>query len=185
MEIAHSFYKLNVGCGKIKFQGWINIDVETSVATDLVWDVTRGLPFPNTSCSLIYHEHFLEHLTVQQGVFFLRECHRVLVSGGVMRIAMPPLDFVVQKYLQEDWRNGQDWLTWPEYQFIQTKAEMLNIAFRWWGHQWLYDQEELYRRLNESGFNIIHSVKWGESEIVELRNRETRKESLLLCEIIK
>ncbi len=179
------FYKLHIGCGAVKFQNWINIDTVSSSTTDLVHDVTRGLPFPNNSCSLIYHEHFLEHLTVQQGLFFLQECRRVLISGGRMRIAMPSLDIVMHAYFQEDWRENQDWLHWKEYQFIETKAEMINIAFRWWGHQWLYNQGELYRRLKQVGFKSMQQVEWGKSEITELSNRETRKDSLLLCETIK
>lgn len=59
---------------------------------------------------------------------------------------------------------------------------MLNIAFRWWGHQWLYDQEELHSRLWEAGFSIIRDVEWVNSDIPELRNLETRKDSLLICE---
>ena len=76
-------------------------------------------------------------------------------------------------------------MTWPEYQFIQTRAEMLNIAFHWWGHQWLYDREEFHRRLGEAGFPEIRDMPWGESGIPDFRNRETRKDSLLICEAEK
>ncbi len=122
---------------------------------------------------------------MEAAVNFLQECNRVLQFGGIMRIAMPSLEFVIQKYNSEDWRSGQDWLTWPEYQFIQTRAEMLNIALRWWGHQYLYDREELYRRLQEAGFEKIRDVEWGMSDVSELINRETRKDSLLICEVQK
>ena len=62
---------------------------------------------------------------------------------------------------------------------------MLNMIFRGWGHQWLYDREELHRRLKEAGFRNIRDVEWGESQFPELRNRETRKDSLLICEVQK
>jgi predicted SAM-dependent methyltransferase len=62
---------------------------------------------------------------------------------------------------------------------------MLNIAFRWWGHQWLYDKDELYRRLEEAGFKNICDCKWGESSNLELRKKESRKDSQLICEAIK
>jgi hypothetical protein len=52
---------------------------------------------------------------------------------------------------------------------------MLNMAFRAWGHKWLYDREELHRRLHEAGFTRVKDVEWGGSEEVELRNRETRR----------
>ena len=178
-------YKLHLGCGRIEFEGWINIDSNDSLKTvDVVWDLTQGIPFEDSSCQFIYSEHFLEHMPVGQGVLFLRECYRVLQTGGVIRIAMPSLDVLLEKIYQNNWQD-QDWLTWPEYQFIQTRAEMLNIIFRWWGHQWIYDREELYRRLRESGFKDIRECEWGNSNIEELKNRETRKDSLLIFEVQK
>jgi predicted SAM-dependent methyltransferase len=178
-------YKLHLGCGKVKFDGWINIDLEEKLDTvDIVWNVSDGLPFEDGSCQMIYHEHMLEHLPVEKGVFLLRECHRVLQVGGVLRVAMPSLDVLLEKANSENWRD-QDWLTWPEYQFIQTRAEMLNISFRWWGHQWLYDREELHRRLHEAGFRQVRDVEWSYSDVPELKKRETRKDSLLICEAWK
>lgn len=175
-------YKLHLGCGKVKFNGWINIDIEDKLdPVDLVWDLSDGLPFEDNSCQMVYHEHMLEHLPIDKGLFLLQECYRVLQAGGVLRVAMPSLDVLLEKASSKNWRN-QDWLTWSEYQFIQTRAEMINIAFRWWGHQWLYDREELHRRLHEAGFKQVRDVEWGHSDLLELRNRETRKDSLLICE---
>jgi len=178
-------HKLHIGCGAVKLAGWINIDESPHPGvTDLHLDIAQGLPYHENSCSLIHHEHFLEHLSAEAGLNFLKECYRVLKSGGVMRIAMPSLDLIIEKSYLGNWKD-QDWLKWPEYQFIQTRAEMLNISFRWWGHQWLYDREELHRRLREAGFTIIRDVEWGNSDIPELRNLETRKDSLLICEAEK
>lgn len=178
-------YKLHIGCGRVRFDGWINIDSDPSVSVpDIVWDLGRGFPVPDGSCSLIYSEHLLEHLKVEDGVALLRECRRALEPGGRLRFAMPSLDFLIERCCSGKWRD-QDWLTWPEYQFIQTRAEMLNIAFHWWGHQWLYDAEEFHRRLQEAGFTQILEMSWGESDLPELRGRETRKDSILIREAIR
>ncbi|OGP66786.1 MAG: hypothetical protein A2031_01705 [Deltaproteobacteria bacterium RBG_19FT_COMBO_43_11] len=178
-------YKLNLGCGKIRFEGWINIDSDASLSNaDFCWDLRNGIPFEDFSCELIYCEHFLEHLPVHQGLGFLKECYRVLNVGGALRIAMPSLEYIIQKYCSKDWRD-QVWLTWPQYQFIQSRAEMINIAFRWWGHEWLYDREELNRRLKDAGFHNVTNQEWGKSEINGLRNRESRKDSILICEVWK
>ncbi len=176
-------YKLHLGCGGVKFENWINIDQSPYVA-NIVWNLANGIPFQDNSCQLIYHEHLLEHLCIEDGVSFLKECYRVLQTGGVMRVAMPSLDVLIEKYYHGNWQD-QDWLNLKEYKFIKTRSEMLNIAFRWWGHQWLYDREELHRRLQEAGFTIIKDVEWGNSNISELNNRETRKDSLLICEAYK
>jgi len=57
--------KLNIGCGTVKFPGWINIDIETNA--DLVLDIRRGLPFDNNSVDFIYCEHFIEHISYKEG----------------------------------------------------------------------------------------------------------------------
>lgn len=176
-------YRLHLGCGKVRFDGWVNVDADRSLrTTDIVWDLALGLPVEDASCALIYHEHFMEHLTVEQGLSHLRECRRALLPGGVLRIATPSLDFLIERLCAGDWRE-QDWLTWPEHRFIRTRAEMLNIAFRWWGHRWLYDREELHRRLRESGFPWVRDCEWGNSDVPDLRGRETRFDSILICEV--
>jgi predicted SAM-dependent methyltransferase len=176
-------YRLNLGCGTVKFEKpWINIDLERTA--DVRWDLTRPMPLKDSSCELIYSEHVLEHFPPDQGTALLSECHRLLTPDGVLRIAMPSLDYVTRKYLSEDWKD-QDWLKWPEFQFIQTEAEMLNISFRWWGHQWIYDSKELSRRLHDAGFASIRAVALGESDVPQLRNRETRPDSNLIYEAVR
>jgi predicted SAM-dependent methyltransferase len=175
--------KLNIGCGSVRFDKWVNVDI-ASTAADVIWDATERFPLEDECCALIYSEHFLEHLNVEQGLRFLSECNRLLQTGGVLRIAMPSLDYLIDRYTRGDWRN-QEWLKLPEYGSIATKAEMLNVAFRWWGHQWLYDREELRRRIQEAGFSTVTGKEWGASDEPDLRGRETRPDSLLICEAVK
>ncbi len=175
--------KLHLGCGAQYFSGWRNVDKESKTA-DERYDVTRGLRYPDDSVQFIYSEHFLEHLTVRQAVEVLQESHRVLRPGGVMRIATPDLAYLVDKYASTSWKD-QDWITTYGYEWIQTRAEMLNLCFREWGHQHLYDAEELERRLREAGFEKIASRPRNVSPEPELANRETRRDSRLIVEAVK
>lgn len=177
-------FKVNVGCGQVPFDGWVNLDLDPGTKADFLWDVTNGLPFEEGTCAFIYSEHFLEHLPVQQGARFLGECHRSLGNGGVLRIGMPSLQEIVRQYHENDW-STQPWLAKYGYAWIKNRAEFININFREWGHQWLYDEEELRRRLGEAGFHHIINSTLGESQHPELRNRETRNETLLICEATK
>jgi predicted SAM-dependent methyltransferase len=74
-----------------------------------------------------------------------------LKPDEVMRIAMPDLAKAVNKYLRINPKKDTD----PKklgLEFIKTRAERINSAFRWWGHKWIYDWEELERRIKEAGF---------------------------------
>lgn len=173
--------RLQIGCGKNRFDGWINADI--SLRSDLIIFLESRLPFRDNSLQRIYMEHVLEHVSYPVGTAFLKETLRVLQPGGVVRIAMPDLDDLIEGYC-EDWRRF-DWVRWPEFSFIKTRAEMINIAFRWWGHRHLYNQEELTRAFTEAGFRQLHFVENGESSYKDLQGLETRRDSKLVAEAVK
>jgi predicted SAM-dependent methyltransferase len=173
--------KLNIGCGNVKFPDWVNIDIEPGA--DLVIDVTKGLPFDDDTVDYIFNEHFIEHLDYGEGQKILREFYRVLKKDGILRIATPDLDYIVEKY-STDWKN-QDWLSWPEYQFIETKGQMINVSFRFWGHKYLYNEEDIKNSLKKSRFKKVSICKLQESNHFELENRETRNDSTLIYEATK
>jgi len=177
--------KLHVGCGPLRLDGWVNIDLSRSSTVDVIVDATQ-LPAPDASCELIYSEHFLEHLSVESAVAFFRQSLRVLQSGGVLRTAMPSITSSIHRYLQDgDWKSDPIFERSPVMRAVETRAEMINVCFRSWGHQWLYDEEELERRLVQAGFSQVRVMAWGDSEHAALRGLETRPESTLICEATK
>jgi predicted SAM-dependent methyltransferase len=180
---------LHLGCGNIYKDGWINIDNNSDnniQKLDLNWDLRNPLPFPDSSVDFVYNEHFLEHLTVEEGLSAIKDFFRVLKPNGVMRIAMPDLERTVNSYFDENWKeNDKAFFEKFGLTFIQTRAERININFRWWGHKWLYDWEELERRLREAGCEKIKRCEIFKSEYKELQNLETRNESVLIAEIVK
>jgi len=187
--VKGNIIKLHLGCGTVYKDGWINIDNNSDnniQKIDLDWDLRNPLPFPDDSVDFIYNEHFLEHLTVEEGLSAIKDFYRVLKPGGVMRIAMPDLQNTVNAYFDENWKeNSKVFLEKFGLTFIQTRAERINIGFRWWGHKWLYDWEELERRLKEAGCNNIKQCRIFESDYLDLQNLETRNESTLIAEVTK
>lgn len=182
-----SLVKLNVGCGTDYKEGWVNIDNnahENIERLDINWDLRKPLPFEDNSVDFIFNEHFLEHLTVDEGQAVIKDFMRVLKPGGVVRIATPDLSVTVDKYLNVPIDEDPTIKTF-HLDFIQTRAERLNIAFRAWGHQWLYDWEELDRRLREAGCLNFARCELRASRHSELANLETRDESRLIVEVTK
>lgn len=178
---------LNVGCGTDYKKGWVNIDNNSDgniTKLDLNFDLRNPLPYKAGTVDFIFHEHFLEHLTPDEGRTSLGDFMRVLKPGGVMRIAMPDLEESIKLYLDKDWRTAPV-ITNHNMQFVQTPAELLNMSFSWWGHKWLYDWAELDRRLREVGATKFYRVKHSQSDYPELRGLETRQESVLVAEVVK
>lgn len=182
--------KLHIGCGRKYKKGWVNIDNNSYGnidKLDLNYDLRNPLPFPDNWADFIFNEHFLEHLTAEEGAIFIKECVRVLKPGGVLRIAMPNLENMIKKfYCNENWKeDNAEIFRQYKLDFIKTKAEYLNINFRRWGHQWLYDKEELSRRLKEVGCDNFYFCEVFKSNYPELNDIETRKSSTLVVEVIK
>lgn len=182
--------KLNVGCGTDYKKGWINIDNNSDHnivqgKLDLNWDLRYPLPFPESSVDFIFNEHFIEHLGVDEGQVAIRDLMRVLKPGGVMRIATPDLEYVVYKYTTLPIAKDTSLSKFSSLNNIKTKAERINAGFRFWGHKWLYDWEELERRLIEAGCAKMIRCELYKSIHKDLQNLETREGSTLIVEITK
>jgi predicted SAM-dependent methyltransferase len=166
--------KLNVGSGKILLKDFVNIDIDDGA--DMKCDVRKGLPYITDTIDYIYNEHFIEHLNWQEAGEFIQECYRCLKVGGILRIATPDLDSIVIKYLG-DWDN-QVWLGHPDYKFIKTRGMMLNVGMRNWGHQYLFNEEDLKLLFTLAGFKQVDRK---EIDIT----LETRQDSKLILEAVK
>jgi predicted SAM-dependent methyltransferase len=90
--------RLNVGCGPNRKGDWLNIDLYGN--PDLRLDMREEIPLPNGCCTLIYSEHFLEHLDYpEDAIRFLSECYRLLEPGGVFSVGVPDTQWPLQEYV--------------------------------------------------------------------------------------
>jgi predicted SAM-dependent methyltransferase len=179
MENKMEQVKLHIGCGNRKLQGFINIDIEKTEATDMTLDVREKLPFLKDSVDFVYSEHFLEHLSRGEAINFLKEIYRVLKPNGVLRISTPDLEALVNGYYKDNWDN-LDWIESFGYEWIPTRGMMLNIALRDWGHKYIYDLKDLEFTGKLAGFLFAIPQKFGLSQYVELQNLEYRQNSLIM-----
>ena len=116
-------------------------------------DVTRHIPLPDNSVDALYTSHMMEHLDKDEVRTFLREARRVLSSGGTIRVVVPDIRILVDKYLAE---GDADVMIFDSYLWRampKTFAEKVKdfvIGDR--HHKWMYDGPSMSRLLLEMGF---------------------------------
>lgn len=93
--------KLHLGCGDRHFDGYLNLDIRKTHATDMVCDI-RSLPFSTGSFELIENYHVIEHLGRHDLEPALRSWHRVLKPGGRLIMECPDFDADVKGYMGGD-----------------------------------------------------------------------------------
>jgi len=148
--------RLHIGCGPKLKEGWVNIDL--SPQADITLDLREPLPFVDSSCSLIYSEHFLEHLDYPgSALSFLKVCHSVLEPGGLFSVGVPDTEWPIAEYagLRTDGYFEAMKKNWHPA-WCQTEMEHINYHFRQGDqHRFAYDFKTLARALTNAGFQDI------------------------------
>lgn len=137
-------------------------------------DQTTPLPLEDGSVEWVFSEHFIEHIQVPQAVSWFAELHRVMQPGGIARISTPDLALYARGYAdpQQAFYNAhrqrlrEMGMTNPPL----GKAWMMNQIFRHYGHQWLYDYDEIVSIAAHAGFSpaAIRRVSFAEGSVQEL-----------------
>ena len=91
-------HKLHLGAGNHLLQGWLNSDLYPNSKRSIHLDVSRPFPLPDDKFEYAFSEHMIEHLSYRDGEHMLRECYRVLVPGGIVRISTPDLKILLDLY---------------------------------------------------------------------------------------
>lgn len=87
--VGHSM-KLNLGCGMIHKDGYVNIDIDPGVNPDMVCDLgNEPLLFDDGSVDSVYSNHFFEHLDFSEADYLIRELYRVCKPGAVIEFCCP------------------------------------------------------------------------------------------------
>ena len=134
---------------------WLNIDILDIEAYAKAYGYNfqrldaRKLPFPDNNFDYIIASHFLEHLTAEEGLVFLQECHRVLKRDGIIRLAVPDAELLTKKYLAKELGYFDE--INPECEKAVTPLGKLQ-ALLWGGHKTVYDAWTLSYALQKAGF---------------------------------
>lgn len=144
--------RLHLGCGHRLLEGWTNVDMDAHPGV-FQHDLRRPLPFSESSVDEVYSEHFLEHIEYEDALKLLINCNKVLKPSGKIRISTPDLAELVLCYTTKHLDRFQN-VGWVP----PSPCKMMNQGMRWWGHLYLYDEQELTEILQAAGFKNIKRV---------------------------
>lgn len=203
--------KLNIGCGLTAPSGWVNIDSSLNARLAkwpwlrkmlavlhiiplakanipyprniYFYDMRKGLSFPDNSVEIIYCSHFLEHLSRHDAFFFMKDCYRLLVTGGIIRIIVPDLAQYAQQYIQRLKQINQEASIneLPAERFLEdlgifekesvNENMLIHLYKKIYNkniHKWMYDEYSLILLLKEQGFSNIQRKQSYESLIKDI-----------------
>jgi len=166
-QLPASGLSINLGCGYRPMKDWINVDQARGPEVQVVWNLCEGLPFPDNSCSAIFSEHMIEHITKDDAANLLRECYRVLQPGGVLRMSTPDAELFFRAYA-----GDKKFLDHPAFsQPIDTPVDRVNYMMREYGqHLWSYDEELLTLMFIRAGFRAVIRQCFGVSAHPRMNN---------------
>ncbi len=90
--------RLNLGCGHIALDGYINVDMRELPGVDVVAPVDR-LPFQEGSLAELFSAHMLEHFPLEEmRRKLLPYWVRLLRPGGTFRAVVPDAEAMIRHY---------------------------------------------------------------------------------------
>lgn len=163
--------RLQVGCGPHRHPGWLNSD--RLIANGVIYlDATRPLPFPDASFQFVFCEHFLTVLTLPQAFDFLRECHRILRPGGVLRLSQTSLEWLEQLLS----RPEPAYVDWACRRLPGAPEPSSCLAFNnliyGFDFKFVYNRPFLTELLTRAGFSEVIPEQTGQSRHSWLQNIE-------------
>lgn len=170
--------RLHLGSGTHRLDGWINVDI-LGMNADLLWDLRDGLPFPDSCVSAVFLEHVLEHFALADVLDVLRECHRVLAPGGIIRIGMPDfgrylVSYGGDRHFIESERPGR-----PTALLAIAEVALAH------GHRSVWDAETISLVLAQPGFAAVEVRAHGESALVPAPDAANRRGESVYAEATK
>lgn len=164
------------------------LDVDPEI---IFWDLCKGIPFESNVFDVVYSSHFLEHIDRDLAPFILRECYRVLKTNGTIRLVLPDLAAIVDRYASSLSRlqNGNELALGDHLKALEDLFEQMvrqeligaakqpplsrllerlvrgNASESGESHRWMYDEYSLQSLMSGTGFRDIRKVDPSSSRI--------------------
>tara|TARA_E500000318_G_scaffold46866_2_gene44199 strand:- start:1731 stop:2336 length:606 start_codon:yes stop_codon:yes gene_type:complete len=134
----------------------------------------------------VYSEHFIEHLTKEEGINFFKEMFRIMKPGGVIRSIWPPMEFV-EWLRQDDDLDKHPWVQHyyrfyiVKHKFAPKGTEFMRMqdqcaeGIMWQNgeHKHIWRKKELVDSLKDIGYNNVREYKYQQSGLPAFANIDT------------
>ena len=175
---------INLGSGNSYVNNFINVDFFGNKMIDYGMDLRFPFKIESNSIDGIFSEHTFEHLSHLEVDTALSECYRILKAEAKIRIIVPDLSILIERYCSNDDEWFQKWhnlvLKDPSRHYMKkyfTKMFAVNFTASYYHHKSCWDFESLEKALSTHGF--INIIKWdynvGTPELLIDSDSEDRK----------
>lgn len=209
--------KLNLGCGPVQPEGWLNVDGSNRafLASKLFWldnllvrlgiipptehgrqtryhNLLQGLPYRDNSIGAIYAGELWEHFEYEDALALTRECYRVLMQGGVLRVCVPDEPSFWGKYLEihqaersktRESRNVERLRAHVQLFFDDICTRRTYLGSMGHFHKWGFDDVQLVDMFERGGFSNVERMSFLTSRIPRIT--EVERSDFLIVEGIK
>lgn len=166
---------LNLGCGAYFHRDWVNIDFKSNDDEVIEHNLLNGIPFDDCCFEVVYHSHVLEHFNKPDGRNFIKDCHRVLKEGGLIRVVVPDLEQIAKNYLsllEESYhdlsnpilRANYEWMLLELYdQVVRSKPGGQMIEYL--SQDALINEDFIFSRIGAEGKEILENIRNQENSL--------------------
>lgn len=154
-------------------------------------DATKPFPIEAGVFEWVYSEHFIEHIPQNLALAWFKDMKRLLLPGGLMRMSTPDLEKYIRGYLDPEAIFFKEHVRRLRQMGVgnvpDRRAWLVNQIFRNWGHQHIYDFEEVKFIAALAGFEPKNArqCEFKSGEFAELANldRDIRSDESLYVEL--
>ena len=175
---------INLGSGNSYVNNFINVDFFGNKMIDYGMDLRFPFKIETNSIDGIFSEHTFEHLSHLEVDNALSECCRILKPEAKIRIIVPDLSILIERYSSNDDEWFQKWhdlvLKDPSRHYMKkyfTNMFAINFTASYYHHKSCWDFESLKKVLTSNGFVNIEKCNYnlGTPELLIDSDSEDRK----------
>jgi predicted SAM-dependent methyltransferase len=158
--------RVHLGCNTVKVDGFVNVDVRPTTATDVIHDCSDLAFAPDSSVNVVYSNAFFEHVYVSARLKLLRDIWRALRPDGyILFTGLPDFEGIARAYLERR-KPGHVSPVFDLYEVYRYTHGDPEGAPDWWLaqlHKGLFDTETLKDLLKQARFaaGTIFGYCWG------------------------